>query len=74
MPRDIDDQMRRPKRDREPGETSSDEMRDRDRRDPGMSGSDLPDPDTGRSGARREHEDRRSSWDDDEDDVSEGYR
>lgn len=74
MPRDIDDQMRRPQRDRERGGTSSDEMRDRDRRDPDMSGSDPSEPDAGRSGARRETEDRRSSWDDDEDDMSEGYR
>jgi hypothetical protein len=74
MPRDIDDQLRRPKRDRERGETTGDEMRDRDRRDPEMSGPDLPDPDMGRSGMRGEREDRRSSWDDDEDDMSEGYR
>ncbi|MEV6737432.1 hypothetical protein AB0N14_11040 [Streptomyces sp. NPDC051104] len=77
MPRDIDDQMRRPNRDRERGETSGEEIRDRKRRDPDMSGSDHPDQDPGRSGTRGDREDRRSSWDEDEldeQDRREGYR
>ncbi|MCW7941780.1 hypothetical protein AAW14_06835 [Streptomyces hygroscopicus] len=70
MPRDIDDhQMRRRDRDREHGEITGEEIRDRDRQDPDMSGSDVSDPDTRRNGS-----DRRSSWDDDEDDMQEGYR
>ncbi|WP_055492228.1 hypothetical protein [Streptomyces sp. TP-A0356] len=75
MPRDIDDhQMRRRDREREHGEITGDEMRDRDGHDPDMSGSGMSDPDTGSAGMRREHGDRRSSWDDDEDDMQEGYR
>jgi hypothetical protein len=76
MPRDIDDKTRRPDRDRERGEITGEEIRDRNRRDPDMSGSDLSDRDMGGSGARREREDRRSSWDEDENeqDRREGYR
>jgi hypothetical protein len=68
MPRDIDDQTRRRDRERAHGEISSDEMRD-----PDMSGSDMSDPDMGSSGTRREHDEKRSSWDDDEEDRQ-GYR
>ncbi|POX51269.1 hypothetical protein [Streptomyces sp. Ru72] len=77
MPRDIDDQMRRPNRDRERGETSGEEIRDRKRRDPDMSGSDFSDQDLDRSRTRGDREDRRSSWDEDEldeQDRREGYR
>ncbi|MFC3573551.1 hypothetical protein ACFOZ0_09765 [Streptomyces yaanensis] len=69
MPRDIDDQVRRRDRDRDRGEITSDEIRDRDRRDPDKNGSEISDPAT-----RREHPERRSSWDDDDEDMQEGYR
>ncbi len=75
MPRDIDDHTRRRDREREHSEISSDERRDRDGRDPGMSGSELSDRDMGSSGMRREHDDRRSSRDDaDDEDIQAGYR
>jgi hypothetical protein len=69
MPRDIDDQTHRRDREREHGEISGEEKRDRERRDPEMNGSHMSDPDM-----RRDRNDRRASWDDDEDDMQEGYR
>ncbi|MER6125008.1 hypothetical protein ABT173_20680 [Streptomyces sp. NPDC001795] len=67
MPRDIDDHVRR--RDREQGEVSTEETRKRDRRDTGAGGSDVSDP-----GVQRERHDRRTSWDDDDEDMQHGYR
>ncbi|MFE9092813.1 hypothetical protein [Streptomyces sp. NPDC007264] len=72
MPRDIDDQPRSRDRAREHGEITGGETRDRDERDPAVGGS-GPAEDTRRSGVRRERDDRRSTWDHDED-VQEGYR
>ncbi|MFD1662777.1 hypothetical protein ACFSL4_32575 [Streptomyces caeni] len=72
MPRDIDDQPRRQDRAREHGEITGEERRDRNGRDPAAGGS-GPSDDTRRPGTHREREDRRSTWDHDED-MQEGYR
>ncbi|MGW1157446.1 hypothetical protein ACWD48_04215 [Streptomyces sp. NPDC002519] len=84
MPRDIDDQNRRRDREREHGEITGEDRRDRNGRDPDMSGSDRADGDVEGSGRRRERDERRSSWDEDEDenllgrrdmrDMRDGYR
>ncbi|MEU6094389.1 hypothetical protein [Streptomyces sp. NPDC047079] len=68
MPRDIDDQIRRRDREREHGEITGEDRRDRDH-DPDMSGSDLADGDVEGSGLRRERDERRSSWDEDDEDL-----
>ncbi|KUJ37881.1 hypothetical protein MBT84_20985 [Streptomyces sp. MBT84] len=69
MPRDIDDQMPRRDRAREYGEISGERSRDRERHEQDPGGSDASDPDL-----RRERGDGRTSWDDDDDDMRQGYR
>ncbi|MEV6022867.1 hypothetical protein [Streptomyces sp. NPDC052036] len=70
MPRDIDDQIRRRDREREHGEITGEDRRDRSRRDPDMSGSGGADGDVEGAGLRREHDDdNRSSWDEDDEDL-----
>ena len=78
MPRDIDDQIRRRDREREHGEIIGEDRRDRDRHDPDMSGQGTADDVEG-SGLRRKREERRSSWDEDDEDLRDrrerdGYR
>ncbi|MFF4957892.1 hypothetical protein [Streptomyces sp. NPDC001222] len=69
MPRDIDDQIRRRDREREHGEITGEDRRDRSRRDPDMSGSGRADGDVEGAGLRRERDDNRSSWDEDDEDL-----